>query len=454
MKTIFRFSGLAVLTAAFIGAATTATFAQDPCADADGQTALYGKFTELYPKPDLESRKAAIEAAKQFVEKYGTCEGVKEQNEYFKGAIPKLEEAVKKIEESRAMGELFKRFDAAVGKDPASSKPDEAYAAGKEIVAKQPENINVIVALGMIGASQSTAANNYKYSGDGLQYANLALSKVKSGAKFTKKNPKGEEVAGVFWTEMTRPDLVNELTYAVAYLTYFGKKDKQAALPLYYELSQGAFKDDPRIYGTIGDYYLEQRKPIAEQIRVKIAEQSAAGTTEERKLALEEEIKKLVALFNGYNERILDAYGRAYKVTKDTPANKAYRDNLYKIMQEVYKARFEKEAGLNEYISATVSKPFPNPTSEVTPVSDPEPVKTTGSTTGTTPTTAQPAGTNGTAANGSTTATTKPAVTKPAANDTTAATTKPATTAKTAKPSTKATAKATKATATVKKPRR
>ncbi len=378
MKKVFRFSGMAAVAAAFIGFAASASLAQDQsCADTDGQTAMYTKFTELYPKTDIASRKEALNSAKSFVEKYGACEAVKEQNDYFKAAIPKMEEAIKKIEEGQAMAELFKRFDAAVGRTPDASKPDEVYAAGKEILAKQPDNINIIVAMGIVGAAHSTAANNYKYANDGLQYANMALSKVKGGAKFTKKNDKGEEIAGAFWTDRTRPEAISDLTYSVAYLTYFGKKDKATALPMFYELSQGPQKDNPLIYGIIGDHYVEQVKPVTEQIRLKIAEQSAAGTTEERKIALEDEIKQQVALFNGYNERILDAYGRAYKVTKDTPANKAYRDNLYKIMQDVYKRRFEKETGLDAYISQTVAKPFPNPTSEVTPVTDPEPAKTT-----------------------------------------------------------------------------
>jgi hypothetical protein len=415
MKTIFRFSVLTVLAAAFVGFGATATFAQDACADTDGQTALYGEFTALYPKTDLPSRKGAIEKAKQFLEKYGACEALKEQVDYFKAAVPKLEETVKKVEEGEALKGLFTRFDAALTRDPATAKADEAYAAGKEILAKQPENINVIIALGLVGAAQSTAANNYKHANDGLQYASSALAKVKGGAKFPKKNDKGEETAGVFWTERTRPEAISDLSYAVAYLTYFGKKDKTTALPLFYELSQGSYKDNPIIYGIIGDHYVEQRKPIAEQIRVKIEEQKKEGEDVAVKEAREEEIKKLVALFNGYNERILDAYGRAYKVTKDTPANKAYRDNLYKIMMDVYKSRFEKDTGLNEYITATVAKPFPNPTSEVTPVSDPEPAKTT---TGASDT-SQPAGTNGAAS-------AKPAAAKPAATTgKTAATTKP-----------------------------
>ena len=416
MKTIFRFSGFAVLTAAFFGYGATASFAQDNCADADGQAATYAKFTELYPKTDMASREEALSTAKSFVEKYGACEPVKEQNDYFKKAIPAMEKIISDTKDRLWLAERFKRFDTAVQ----AHNADEVYAAGKEILTKQPDNINIIVAMGIVGAEQSTAANNYKYTDDGLRYANLALSKVKSGAPFTKKNPKGEEIAGSYWTDRTRPEAIADLTYSIAYLTYFGKKDKTTALPLFYELSQGTYKDNPFIYGLIGDYYVEQQKPIAEQIRLKIEAQKTEGEAVEVKEAREEEIKKLVALFNGYNERILDAYGRAYKVTKDTPANKAYRDNLYKIMTDVYKRRFDKDTGLDAYIASTVTKPFPNPTSEVAPVIDAtDPAKT--STSGTTGTASpQTTATGGPAA--------KPAAAavKPGAtNGKTAVTTKP-----------------------------
>ncbi len=383
MNKIFRFTGLTVFAAAVLGFSATQGFAQDPCADTDAQTALYNKFTELYPKTDLESRKGAVAAGKEFLEKYGACETVKQQNDYFKTAVPALEKSVKEIQDGIDRKKLIDRFDAAV-KGP---NADEVFAAGKEILAKTPDNLNVIVAMALVGHNQSTPANSFKYTDDAIRYANLALSKINGGAKFTKKNDKGEEIVGAFWTDRTRPDAIADLSYAVAYLTYFGKKDKTTSLPLFYQLSQGSQKENPVIYGIIGDYYLDQRKPVAEQIRLKLAEQSDSKTAEERKIALEDEIKPLVALFNGYNERILDAYSRAYKVTKDIPANKAYRDNLFKIMQEIYKSRFDKDTGLNEYITATVAKPFPNPSSEVTPVSDPEPVKAT------TTTTSSPAGT-------------------------------------------------------------
>ena len=80
----------------------------------------------------------------------------------------------------------------------------------------------------------------------------------------------------------------------------------------------------------------------------------------------------------------------------DTPAGKTYKDALYKTLQDTYKRRFEKLDGLDAYVSAAVAKPLPNPTSAVTPVSDPEPTKTTGSATppvSAAPVTAAPAAT-------------------------------------------------------------
>ena len=85
----------------------------------------------------------------------------------------------------------------------------------------------------------------------------------------------------------------------------------------------------------------------------------------------------------------MDALARAHKVAKDTtPAEKEYKNNLYKGLQDLYKRRFEKEVGLNEWVAATTAKPFPDPTSTVQPVVEE-------ATTTTTTTSAAPAGNSG-----------------------------------------------------------
>ncbi|CAN5440275.1 hypothetical protein BH18ACI3_BH18ACI3_17030 [soil metagenome] len=376
MKTIFRFLGLGLVSTAVAAAGTTAGYAQDPCADVDGQTAVYTKFTEAFPKTTIADRKVAIEAGKQFIEKYGSCETVKEQSDYLKAAVPKLEELVVQEGNRIKTASMFARFDSGINSDNA----DEIYAAGKEILSAQPDNLNIIVPLGVVGMYKSTNENNYKYADDGIRYANLALSKIKSGAVFNKEL-KGAKSVGALKYEYNKQDAINELTYTLAYLNYYAKKDKKTALPLYYELSQssGVYKNDPRIYGTIADYYVEQGAPVGEQIAIEIQNRKPDDTAEV--LAQKEaSIKAKIALFNAYTERALDAYSRAHKVAKsDTPAAKAYKDNLYKIMQGLYKRRFEKDAGIDAYVASTIAKPFPNPTAAVTPVSDPEPATTTGS---------------------------------------------------------------------------
>ncbi len=366
-----------------MAAGTTAGFAQDACADADGQAAVYTKFTDLYPKRSIPDRKAAIEAGKQFLEKYGSCESVAEQAKYIKENIPAMEKRLKDAEIAAERSAILSRFDAAI---PAKNW-DEAYAAGNEFISKFPNDdaqINIIIPLGLAGLIESYN-KNYKYNDDSLKYAKLVISKLNGGAKCVKnKDGKIVPVCGAFQFEGTKEDVLSDMNYAIAFITYNVKKDQKGALPYYYEVAKNAGRNqkEPRVYGSIGSYYIEQRKPIGDEISKLIALQTNnKSDTDEVKLAREAEIKTKIALFNGYSERALDAFGRAYTVASENPANKAYKDDLYKIVQGLYEQRFDKKDGLDTFISSAVAKPLPNPTSEVTPVSDPEPEKTTTSTT-------------------------------------------------------------------------
>ena len=166
--------------------------------------------------------------------------------------------------------------------------------------------------------------------------------------------------------------------------------------------TNGKFKGDPRVYGAVGDFYFEEATKIRKEIPPMIEKQKAL-TTDEEKLKMDAEIEAKIALFNGYAERAMDAFGRAHKLApSSTPAEKTYKDNIYKAIEDLYKWRFEKETGINEYIASTITKPFPNPMSEVKPVSDPKPATTTTNTTSSTPAATKPA------TNGKTAVTTKP----------------------------------------------
>ncbi|MFL6468588.1 MAG: hypothetical protein ACJ72Z_11585 [Pyrinomonadaceae bacterium] len=387
MKKIARSAFLGLFAALLIAAGSAAAYAQAGCDDTDKINELDAKIRENSKKKS--TLKVAADSGKEFLEKFGACEATKEFTDWLKVQMPKWETLIKEKADADANASMFSRFDAGI----TGEKYEESYAAGRDILAKDPENLNIIVPLGAIGLYQSYN-KNYKFNDDSIRYAKMAIAKLKAGA--VSKKPSGK--FGAFQFEYTKDEAISELTYALAYMNYWAKGDKKAALPYYYEVSQlpGKYQTEPRVFATIADYYIGEAAKLGEEV-AKLIEKQKAATAVEEKEKIDVEIKAKVGLFNGYTERAIDAFSRAHKVAPSaTAAEKTYKEGLYKSIQDLYKRRFDKEAGMNEYITATLSKPFPNPTSEVTPINDPDPVTTTS--------TAAPA----TPANGKTAASTKP----------------------------------------------
>ena len=388
MKTINRFLSTGALMAAILAVGALTGFGQDApananCADVDGHNAVYTTFTGIYNKRGLADMEKALSTGKEYLEKWGSCEAFKEQVDFVRREVQRIEKAVPGLRLAAEMGPKFDRFDAGIKSDNA----DEIYAAGKDILAKDPENINIIVPLGVAGLYQAYN-NNLKYSDDTIRYAQMALSKLKSGAKATKQNKNKEDVYGALKYEFTKPQAMDELSYAVAHLTFYGKKDRKAALPLYYEIASGSgrYKDDPRVYQAIGSYFGSEVVRQAGEVK-KLIDAQKLKATDEEKLAMEPQIKEAIGVLNGTAERALDYYSRAYKLAKsDTPAAKTYKESLYKDLMILYEGRFNKKEGLDAYIASVTAKPVPNPTTPITPVNDPEPVKTTTTTSGAKPT--------------------------------------------------------------------
>ncbi|MEO7674616.1 MAG: hypothetical protein ABIU09_11135 [Pyrinomonadaceae bacterium] len=397
MKTTYRFLCSAVLLLAFVGLAVSQEAAPNPCADTDAITAADAKVRTNYPK--IETLKVALDAAKEYLGKYETCEVSKEFVGWLKINIPVWETDLKAHEGFVWRKPRVEKFDKGIE----AARFEDSYAAGGELLAKYPDNMNVILPLGLIGLYESYK-NNFKYNDDSIRYAKIAIEKFKTGTVESKKDkdgkPKldkaGKEVYGSFQFERNKDEALSELTYAIAYINFHAKKDRKAALPFYYEVTQmpGVYKTEPRLYATLGSYYVDEASPIGKEIVVLI-EKLKGATTDEEKVKINNEIKPKVALYNGYTERALDAFGRAYAFADEKIASeKTLKAEVYKTFQSLYERRFEKKDGLDTYIAASNSKPLPNPTSEVAPIADPEPVPRTTTVT-TAPTAAKPAGSNG-----------------------------------------------------------
>lgn len=371
MKTIFRFLSLMLV----VTAGAVAGFAQDQCADVDGQNAIYTPFTETYNKKPYTAAETAkaIEHGKSFLEKFGSCESVKPQVDFIKGQLPRLEKRKSDLEKAAK----YERFDNGVK----AKNYDEVFAAGKDILSSNGQDSNIMVALALIGLDQ-TYQKNPKYNAEAINYAKSAIKVCPTAT------PKSNGAFGAFAFETKKENCASDLTFAIAHMMFWGQKDKAGALPFYYEVTQmaGPYKENAQVYEAIGTYYVEQSTPIGAEI-AKLIEKQKAAKTDEEKVAIDGEIKPKVALFNGYQDRILDAYGRAHKYTKDATRKAA----IYKELERVYQLRFDKKDGMDTYLATTVAKPLPNPTSTVEPVVEPDANTTTTTTTGTTTATPAPA---------------------------------------------------------------
>jgi hypothetical protein len=367
MKKIFRFVGLGGLLTAFFAVGAVASFAQDPCADVDAQNASYQDILGKYKSTDPAVLGQAIDSAKGFLEKYGSCEAPKAQVDWMKANVPKWEARKTGIVDEGIWTKLLARFNEGYK----SSNWDEVYASGKEIMASPRADdtvkLDVTIVLAYTGFDQATKKNN-KFNDEAISYAKSALQKMDSGV--ASKNF-GVAFPNANVTFGSKANAVGWMNLTIGYITYNAKNDPKGGLGYLYHASQNGPETsvNPVVYDTIGRYFYGEAGTIAEDIKALAAKVSDADP-DDVKAQKQTELKAKKALFNGTAERAMDAYSRAYKFAKAD--QKAFKDSTYQKIQALYKARFDKTDGLDGYIASTTAKPLADPTSPVTPIEDPE----------------------------------------------------------------------------------
>lgn len=379
MKTIFRFLMLAILATTLGVGTATIGYAQDAQTEKEK---LYKTYMDNYDK-DVAKKKIAIEAAKQYMEKFPDD---KEQVEYFKTAVPTLEEEIKKFEKSQNDKAIKNRFDAAIK----SANIADIYSSGKEVIGIDP-SLELDISLVLASAGFDEIVKNQTsstYNADTINYAKSAIQKLEANTasktgdygvlNYSFKNSKFPD---------TKSNALGAMNYFTGYILYTreGKTDaakKKEALPyLYKALQSNSFtKTTPGIYQLIGSWYLDEAIRIDNERQAII---KAAGNKD-----TEESLAKF-ALQKGYADRAIDAYARAYKLSKDDKTKKDYSDNLYARLKELFTFRFEgNTTGIDAYVASVMSKPLADPSTEVTPVK--EEIPATPATTGAAGTTATP----------------------------------------------------------------
>src|SRR6185369_10784497 len=341
---------------------------QDAACTEDAKTALYQSF--------LKNLKADQAKAYEEAKKYVACpasgevtEGQQKIIDYLKNFMTKYEAATKKTD---YRVKIYNEKNYVVG-----------YAMGKEILAAEPENLQVLVDLGA-NAYLLPPVKNAQLTAEGLGYAQKALAAIESGKTLEDWKPLA-----------SKDEAVAYLNYSIGALTL--EKDPSAALKNLIKAAQfeTLLKKSPYTYAYIAGAY--ETGPYAKMSEeYKRLYQGKAETPES---------KLMLANINQIIDRMIDAYARAVALGATDAQYKDVKAGWSESLTTWYKYRnSDKTDGMDQLVAGVLSKPLP-----------PEPQPLT-SLPATTPAVTTPAGNSGTPGNGNgaAPATSTPAGAKPA----------------------------------------
>lgn len=340
---------------------------QDAACAEDAKTALYQSF--------LKNLKADQAKAYEEAKKYVACPASGEVTEaqqkiidYLKNFMTKYEAATKK---SDYRVKIYNEKNYVVG-----------YAMGKEILAAEPENLQVLVDLGA-NAYLLPPLKNAQLTAEGLGYAQKALAAIDSGKTLEDWKPLA-----------SKDEAVAYLNYSIGALTL--EKDPSAALKNLLKAAQfeTLLKKSPYTYAYIAGAY--ETGPYAKMSEEYKRLYQGKDETPESKLML--------ANINQIIDRMIDAYARAVALGATDPQYKDVKAGWNESLTTWYKYRnSDKTDGMDQLVAGVLAKPLP-----------PEPTPLT-SLPATTPAVTTPAGNSGTPGNGNGAApATTPAGAKPA----------------------------------------
>jgi hypothetical protein len=423
MKTIFRVLTLGFMMSAVPALSVFAQDAQDVCKDIDTNVALYKQFTDNFADKTIEKRQIAIDAGKQYIEKYASCPDYATQLDYLKKTVPSMEAEIAKVKKQQGTQALITRFNTAVK----GSKTADILASGKEILAGEPDFLDVTITLASAGFDQAIANPPVDtYNNETINYSKQAIQQLEANKESKTKvygvdqySYKTDKFGG-------KENALGLMNYNIGYIMYYrqGKDNlakKKEALPYLYKSTQyNAFsKTDPFVYQTIGAWYLDEAIRIDADRTAKI---KAAGNKD-----TDETIAQL-GVVKGYVNRSIDAYARAYKLAGAPGGDPKRKDALYAKLKELYAFRYDgKTEGIDAFVATVMNNPMPDPMTEVTPVVEAAPATTT-TTSGTGTSSAMTSDTT----SENTASMAKPAAVKTAGTTTTKAATAGAATTKTA----------------------
>ena len=325
---------LLFFAAALIVGTTARSYAQPrtstPVQETDDEfkVTTYKKFVdnrEQYPA-------VAYQAARDYMAKYN-----KEDDQYTRYLRTWIKAYEEDLRTMRLAAEKADREQQLLG---SFTQKDfaKAYGMAKQVLADDPDNLKVLIALGYEGVLASEARNE-NFNADAATYARRAIQLIESG-----KAPES-------WAPFkNRDDVLSSLYYAEG---FYGLKLKpEAAIADFIKTTQ--INSDRRTssstyYYLAVAYQTGPYKRLSDEYQKRFANQAESP---ESKAALEN-IGKVV-------DKMIDAYARAIALAQKDPQQATAVASWRTRLTDFYKFRHDgSDVGLNEYIAGVLATPLP-----------------------------------------------------------------------------------------------
>lgn len=336
MKQTIKLLTLAAAIAVF----TVPTQAQKQECTEENKNAWYKTFYDNR-KGTEEQQKTAYDIAKTYVE---SCPD--DPNDAQLPPMKKFIAAYQVMLEQRKAGEDFKK---AIG----NKNYAEQMRSGKLLLAKEPDNVDINVILGIAGLGDPNLLN------ESAQYAKKAMSLLASG-KTSKVYTNDQALAYLNWT-VGKSKLASAPAEAITDLLKAAKIESDV-------------KKDPQLYLDLAAAY--ESGP-----RAKLSEEYTASLKPDK---TETDQSKLILLnLNPVIDNQIDAEARAAALTTDAGKKKEIVTELTSLYK--YRNKTATDANVTELVASVLSRPIPDVPAPITSLPTPLPSSTPATTGGANP---------------------------------------------------------------------
>ena len=276
----------------------------------------------------------AYQAAKDYMAKYGKEDD--QYTRYLRTWISAYEEdertrrlAAEKADREQQLLGSFTQKDFA-----------KAYGMAKQVLADDPEDVKVLIALGYGGVFASESRNE-AFNADASIYAQKAIQLLESG-----------KVPDTWAPFKNKEDVLASLYYAVGF--YSLKTKPESSITNFYKVTQiesDRQKSPSTYYYLAASYQTGPYKRLSDDYSKRFANQAESP---ESKAALDN-LSKVV-------DKMIDAYARAVALASNDPQQQSARNQWMTQLTNFWKFRHDgADTGLTEFIAGVLSKPLPQP---------------------------------------------------------------------------------------------